>query len=564
MIPTFPNIIPAGGTKTSAADETTKLPDANGKKGESFASLMTSVLSPSGDGQPTKGSKTGAPESGKGHAKTTDTNVSGDPVIDPNAIMLVCPQNVSMPAPVPIAPKIYQKSDVAVELPTKAAPGIFSIDLKAELTVGSGKNLSPMVEAKNVSERVSQADLKVPSPKVPPKSPGGGPVSLAKIDDTQTNAPLGKAITSKKINPAGNNEMAALSTVKLAGPPIPKAPPLANPITSERLNPASNNDVSAISTIKLSDSIIPKAPTPTSAALAILAAPEKNEPATKSANEIKIKTTDLILPELAPKAVTAAIAATVATTATAGQIHVESFPDDTELENTEQLSLDEDGTSIAKEDVAMKKIDKLNKFAGATEKILPGNTIVIARENNLPARVDQSVGIGAVNSSTLGSDSTVPFLTADSIAGSSAIDSHSNTLENVHELVVQHAMRMNGSGGDSLQVVIKPGAGTQLSLELRQHGNGVVVQAVLQHGDFTHLNQNWPELQQRLEQRGIRLAPLTGDVNFAAGNGGHAFQQKQNQPAGALEEFAPAFSMTGTFARPVTNAATHRGWETWA
>jgi hypothetical protein len=132
------------------------------------------------------------------------------------------------------------------------------------------------------------------------------------------------------------------------------------------------------------------------------------------------------------------------------------------------------------------------------------------------------------------------------------------------EMVVQHAVRMNGSSGDSLQVVIKPGAGTQLSLELRRHGDGVEVQAVLQQGDFGHLNQNWPELQQRLEQRGIRLAPLTGDVNFTAGNGGHSFQQKPNQPAEALAEFTPAFSMAGTFARPTASATTHRGWETWA
>jgi hypothetical protein len=292
-----------------------------------------------------------------------------------------------------------------------------------------------------------------------------------------------------------------------------------------------------------------------------------DEPVAKSADETTIQPADLKLPELAPKA-SPVIAATAPITATVQQVvqqaQIESFPATAGVENIEQPSLDASGTSIAKEDAAMKKVDKLNKFAGTMEKILPGNTVVLARENNLSSRPDQLAGNDAMNVSTSGREAIVPFMTADSVAGSAAIDNRAHTLEHVSEMVVQHAVRMNGLGGDSLQVVIKPGAGTQLSLELRRHGDGVEVQAVLQQGDFSHLNQNWPELQQRLEQRGIRLAPLTGDVNFSAGNGSHAFQQKHNQPAEALAEFTPAFSLTGTFARPSANATAHRGWETWA
>ena len=110
-------------------------------------------------------------------------------------------------------------------------------------------------------------------------------------------------------------------------------------------------------------------------------------------------------------------------------------------------------------------------------------------------------------------------------------------------------MRVNDVGTDSLQVVIKPGAGTQLSLELRQHGGGVEVQAALQQGDFKHLSQHWPELQQRLEQRGIRLAPLTDDGTLANGGSG-TFQTKPESNRRSVGRAWLRNTQTGTLTQP--------------
>jgi hypothetical protein len=545
MMPPLPNIIPTMDAKPSTGHETAGRLPANGKQDESFASLMTLILSPSGFSQPAKTLKHGAPEPGKAHGKTTDAQAGGDPIItadqtvlpDPGVIVPVCPQNSFTPALAPMAAKTDQKNVSAVEgeLSAKTAPEIFSTDLKAGSTAEPVKVSSPKAGAKKISGRVVPADLKAPSPDVSPKpkSSGGGPVAPVKmIDDVGTPASSAKALTPEKLNSSDDQ----------------------------------NQDTTPASTTKLAASLVPMA-SPT------LTIPEKmakpaDEPAAKSADETTLQPAELQLPEFALKA-SPVIAATTPITATVQQVvrqaQIESFPAEAGVENIEQPSLDTSGTSIAKEDAAMKKVDKLNKFAGTTEKILPGNTVVLARENNLSARADQPAGNNTAEVSTSGREAIVPFMTTDSVAGSAAIDNRAHTLEHVSEMVVQHAMRLNGSGGDALQVVIKPGAGTQLSLELRRHGDGVEVQAVLQQGDFGHLNQNWPELQQRLEQRGIRLAPLMGDVNFSAGNGGHTFQQKPNQPAEALAEFTPAFSVAGTFARPVAASATaHRGWETWA
>jgi hypothetical protein len=80
------------------------------------------------------------------------------------------------------------------------------------------------------------------------------------------------------------------------------------------------------------------------------------------------------------------------------------------------------------------------------------------------------------------------------------------------------------------------------------------------------LSQHWPELQQRLEQRGIKLAPLGGEANFSTAGDG-SFQQDQAsreeaaQQASAFAEFASAGFAGGATARL---AVAHDGWESWA
>jgi hypothetical protein len=132
-------------------------------------------------------------------------------------------------------------------------------------------------------------------------------------------------------------------------------------------------------------------------------------------------------------------------------------------------------------------------------------------------------------------------------------------------LVAVHALRLGDTEtNSSLQVVIKPGAGTQMSLELRQRGDAVEAQATLQQGNFRHLSEHWPDLQQRLEQRGIRLAPLTNDGALANNSGSETSKQKQNQSGETMAEIAFAAPVSGTFARPAARVKSPAGWETWA
>jgi hypothetical protein len=154
---------------------------------------------------------------------------------------------------------------------------------------------------------------------------------------------------------------------------------------------------------------------------------------------------------------------------------------------------------------------------------------------------------------------------------SSFSDHRSQTLDRTQDLMTLHASRLVDAKTDSLQVVIKPDTGTQLSLELRQRGGGIEAQAILQKGDFENLKQHWPELQQRLEQRGIKLAPLTNTDNQTSGSGSQGFKQQPDQSAerepllaGAFAGFGPAGARTNLPAEPAGQPASSRGWQSWA
>jgi hypothetical protein len=236
------------------------------------------------------------------------------------------------------------------------------------------------------------------------------------------------------------------------------------------------------------------------------------------------------------------------------------------------------GTSVAQQDVPMKKMEKTDKITSSAGKILPGAAVSVARENNLPSRENFSAAalsragqmaanVTANSSASNNANDAAPVSAdaANAIVSGNTAEVRSRALERAQDIIVLHADRLSESGNASLQVVIKPGAGTQLSLELRQRGDGVEAQAVLQRGDFNHLNQQWPALQQQLEQRGIRLAPLVSDGNFVNSDNPNTFQNTKNQSAEsdlipALAEVAPI----GSFAPTATRAGTHRGWESWA
>ncbi|HWD93801.1 MAG TPA: hypothetical protein VG938_15785 [Verrucomicrobiae bacterium] len=247
-------------------------------------------------------------------------------------------------------------------------------------------------------------------------------------------------------------------------------------------------------------------------------------------------------------------------------------------------SADPAGTSAAKQYLTMKKMEKAPKVAGSAEQVLPGNAATGSEQLPMAQKsADAALLHGSEKpGSTITVDSATPVPISPEPTAATATqaalpamgaDSRLRVLERTHDIVALHAMRLNQSASDALHVVVKPGGGVQLSLELRQNEGIIEVSASLHKGDFSHLNQYWPELQQRLEARGVRVGDLGRSENFSDTSNEQFQQPKQQQQqtpdqdplhAGAFAEFALAGSLREAPALRAARATAYRGWESWA
>ena len=243
------------------------------------------------------------------------------------------------------------------------------------------------------------------------------------------------------------------------------------------------------------------------------------------------------------------------------------------------LTAEAAGTSAAQHTATMKNADQAAKVAGVPEQSLPGVTLVAAtvQEAFRPrpaakaaARVESSDAAAPASAAVIDRPPTTGETSSSNlISASSQTELRTRALDRTHDMLALHGMQLKQTNTDSLHVVIKPGAGLQLSLQMKQTSDGIEAQAVLQQGNFNDLNKHWAELQQRLEERGIRLAPL-GNDSATANSGNENFQRQYRQPgqpdalsAGAFAEFAVAGAAAAR-TTPAAEAITARGWESWA
>ena len=236
------------------------------------------------------------------------------------------------------------------------------------------------------------------------------------------------------------------------------------------------------------------------------------------------------------------------------------------------------GISSAQQPVPMQKAEKMNEFPASAEQNVPVPPAGVAGEElpvktvksmNSAARADKSEPVSTLSSTGAGPAASDNTLSSVAQTAQAASSTSLRSLERTQDLMSLHAFRLRDSGADSLQVVIKPGPGMQLSLNLQMRDGHVEMRATLHRGDFNFMNGHWSELQQQLGARGVRLAPLTSGEQAGPGDKG-SFQQparQQNEqdsvPAGAFAEFALAGALKST-PSTTTPTRTLRGWESWA
>ena len=202
----------------------------------------------------------------------------------------------------------------------------------------------------------------------------------------------------------------------------------------------------------------------------------------------------------------------------------------------------------------MKKGIKTKETAGQAEQKLPGAAEVNAGAN-LPSQAERaahdSSGTTAITQGTGTTESSTHLSRSES-----------RSIERTADLMMVHATKLRDTGGESLRVVIKPGSGLQLSLDLHRDENGILIRALLNRGDFNFLSQRWTELQQNLEARGVRLAPLLCEDQELASRH-HSHKERKSHQSEETEIFGDF-----DFSEPSSSRSPRkpRGgkWESWA
>jgi len=227
----------------------------------------------------------------------------------------------------------------------------------------------------------------------------------------------------------------------------------------------------------------------------------------------------------------------------------------------------------------MKTAAKKTNFSGAKQK-LPGAAMVATGEvlpggsRRVAAPVRVAVGVEPVwlLSDGVSTDAGVAKGLWPGVvnlpAGASGVPPY---VERTREMISLQGVQVRAAGASEMRVVIKPEMGLELSLHLRLREGGVEVQAVLERGNFGLLNRHWPELQQQLELRGVRVAPLANaEPTFGGGSEGSRHPTTAHgQPAGDDAEL-PAMAaalLPGLTPAPATasaSAISSRHLETWA
>jgi hypothetical protein len=159
------------------------------------------------------------------------------------------------------------------------------------------------------------------------------------------------------------------------------------------------------------------------------------------------------------------------------------------------------------------------------------------------------------------------------------------TVERISKLVLGEVALVKQYSSDSMAVVLRPDAETELFVHLTQRNGQIEATVRCERGDMQHLGALWGQLQESLAQQKVRLAPLqespSNQSNFNQPSGsdtnGHS-SPRQSQREGQqpdkqfMDEWpTPASSSTDPAHVRGRGGSRHRrlttsrpGWETWA
>jgi|GEM_PF-1321936 len=202
------------------------------------------------------------------------------------------------------------------------------------------------------------------------------------------------------------------------------------------------------------------------------------------------------------------------------------------------------GTPTAKTQSNVSQTNEQNKTAMQTEQKLPDAVSSSVPSPNIPKSDEVQNDTKKVELSPTPfvkaaetTSQTSPTAPTDKVT--TPHTTHAAMVEKLTSSISNEITILRQIRPDKLDVVLRPDADTQISLQLSYSNGRIEGQARCERGDFVMLNSHWGELQQTFDQQGIRLFPLrdpTSGFNFSGGGYGNSPQSQQERRARELED----------------------------
>ena len=227
------------------------------------------------------------------------------------------------------------------------------------------------------------------------------------------------------------------------------------------------------------------------------------------------------------------------------------------------------GMSVALHKATMRPADEMNENSCPTEQNLPG-----MKASLRPGARDRFAAFGAsqVRVAGTGADITDPgVLTGNRLhnpepsAQFEKSAEPSAAAEMVRRATVDAVAGLRQANEVPVSVLLKPDAQTELSLHFKLQRGHLEAVAVLKQGDFSSLSSEWGQLQSRLAEQNIHLAPLIAQARAATTGGGQSFsgnRQPDNSFSADIPQPRFASSPVRKPGKPAVSTATGREW--WA
>ncbi|MGA2863785.1 MAG: hypothetical protein ABSF95_04795 [Verrucomicrobiota bacterium] len=110
---------------------------------------------------------------------------------------------------------------------------------------------------------------------------------------------------------------------------------------------------------------------------------------------------------------------------------------------------------------------------------------------------------------------------------------HAGAADAVRHAIDSARVGLERAEAASVRLVLRPDANTQLALHIKWQQGHFEALAVVERGDFAALGAGWTQLQSRLAEQGVRLAPLVSSLeysrSFLGGQSSSARQERSSE-----------------------------------